>query len=543
MRPSDGAEETAERSGARLRACLGAAAVVLIALVLFSRVLRDPFLSDDYILLRGLRDGGPFGALTRGGMFFRPFAALSLWLDLRVFGLHPLGFHVVNVLLHATATMALFCVAQQLGSSALSAGIAAAWFLVSPTHSEPVAWISCRMDLLAAAAGLCGVSAWLGSRHGSPRAQALRLALAMGLLSCALLSKEAAAPLCLILAAWEILRAKQASVPSERRAALLRLVLVAALLPIYLTVRRLALGQWVGGYSHVQGDPVKAAKNVVVFTARALTGHFPAEYVPLQRPLYGVFDALAAALRARPLVLAGLAVLALLLIPLGLVVLRRLRSDGPREPLGFPLLAYGLALLPVLSLDVSLVMVEGERFLYLPSAFLLLTVAALLVRLVPRLRPRVYVAGTIAALYILSLRHALRAWNEAGSLAGTLLPEVAAARARGPLTLLNMPDCVRGAYVFRNGLSDALDLFYGLRGPVPILVSHVLVSATEPVHVELSPGRIVVRPGDPRSFIYGAEPPPDLTAVQEPDGNGVEIRGPRPARLYSYSAGHLRAIE
>ncbi|MGQ0551943.1 MAG: hypothetical protein ACT4PU_01830 [Planctomycetota bacterium] len=65
--------------------------------------------------------------------------------------------HVMNLLLHALATLGLWHLVQKLGCSAPVALLAATLFGVHPVHAEPVAWISARSDLGSAALGLWGI--------------------------------------------------------------------------------------------------------------------------------------------------------------------------------------------------------------------------------------------------------------------------------------------------------------------------------------------------------------------------------------------------
>lgn len=82
--------------------------------------------------------------------FYRPIQALSYALDFHFWKLDARGYHVTNILLHAlTAVLAYFLLAGFLKNNT-AALFAALLFAVHPVHTEAVAYISGRADILAA---------------------------------------------------------------------------------------------------------------------------------------------------------------------------------------------------------------------------------------------------------------------------------------------------------------------------------------------------------------------------------------------------------
>src|SRR6266849_5611378 len=130
---------------------------VLVALLAFSNTLNSYFLSDDFAQI-GKVLSGDF-SVTWGqahGGFFRPLFILSYVFDTKIWGARAFGFHLTNVLVHALNSFLVFLLSQQLirdlkldlkTKKAISIG-AAALFLLHPSHTEAVTWISGRADLL-----------------------------------------------------------------------------------------------------------------------------------------------------------------------------------------------------------------------------------------------------------------------------------------------------------------------------------------------------------------------------------------------------------
>lgn len=125
--------------------------------------------------------------------YYRPLQLLSYRLDSALGGGSPLVFHLSVVLWHVLASVFVLLVARRLfareADGRLEAVAAAALFAVHPIHSESVAWMAARPDVMAAALGLGAVLAYTQPGWSEVR----RACVAAVLLLASLLCKEVAA--------------------------------------------------------------------------------------------------------------------------------------------------------------------------------------------------------------------------------------------------------------------------------------------------------------------------------------------------------------
>ena len=79
---------------------------------------------------------------------WHPLTWLSHMLDCQLYGLHPAGHHLTNVLLHTATVIALFLVLWQLTGARWRSAFVAALFAIHPLRVESVAWVAERKDVL-----------------------------------------------------------------------------------------------------------------------------------------------------------------------------------------------------------------------------------------------------------------------------------------------------------------------------------------------------------------------------------------------------------
>jgi tetratricopeptide (TPR) repeat protein len=181
-------------------------------MLLYASVFDGPFVYDDTFYVRDntmVQDAANIGAFwttpypaTRPELgLYRPVTATTYLVDYLAYGLNPGGFHVSNAALHGSASALATLLVAGLGASTPAAAIAGVIFAVHPVHTEAVAWIVGRAEVLAGAGCFGAFLAWIRFRRTH---STLSLALAVGLYFLALGAKETAAPLpaAILLAEW-----------------------------------------------------------------------------------------------------------------------------------------------------------------------------------------------------------------------------------------------------------------------------------------------------------------------------------------------------
>ncbi|MBQ16869.1 MAG: O-GlcNAc transferase [Planctomycetaceae bacterium] len=133
---------------------------------------------------------------------YYPLTHTSFWLEYRLWSDRPLGYHAVNILLHAGSAVLLWRVLLGLGLP--GAWLAAALFAVHPVHVESVAWISERKNTLSGLFCLAAAGAWLRWWRAEPGTARRWWWGSLGLFLAALLSKTVTGtlPAALLVVAW-----------------------------------------------------------------------------------------------------------------------------------------------------------------------------------------------------------------------------------------------------------------------------------------------------------------------------------------------------
>ena len=195
----------------RLPILWGAALVAIVAVSSYPAI-SAAFVLDDYIFTdspaihawSGLWDIWFSPREIEGELHYWPVVYTTFWLEQKLWGITPLGTHLVNVLLYMVSVLLLWHLLRRLvvpGAWAI-----AAVFAVHPMHVDSVAWAIGRKDLLSGLFYMAATLCWIHSisdlgRSGGGSPEPIRVVRpglylgALGLFAAAMLSKSAAVTL------------------------------------------------------------------------------------------------------------------------------------------------------------------------------------------------------------------------------------------------------------------------------------------------------------------------------------------------------------
>ncbi len=379
-----------------------------LGFIAYLPAVTQSFLNDDFVLVNGVLEGGPFGVFAnKDAIFFRPLVSLSLFADVSLWGLDARGFHVTNILIHVANSIWLYLLASCIGfwiglevrDRRAASGLSALVFLLHPSHTEAVSWISGRGDLLATFFVLGSLTCYVRWRYLATS----RLPwISYLLFAAALASKESAACLPLLIAIVEALRWLTKPGRGALRSLVVNVGPYFGWLALYLVIRRHSIGHWVGGYgtdAHFQLNQI--ADRMMVFIARSLLPPLPD--------------------KATLLWTAGTVVG---LLALSVVFKRATSGRWPRPAIlaGASVGFFLCTLVPVLGLQTSVDTVTGERFVYLPSVFAVLAWCSALRAVLARRTTWWNVgAAALCLVCIVSLTRSNLTWYRAGKIAGEIV--------------------------------------------------------------------------------------------------------------------------
>ncbi|MCG8347459.1 MAG: hypothetical protein MI924_06720 [Chloroflexales bacterium] len=453
--------------------------IALLAIGLYWPTLNNFYVSDDFVLLYyGMRATTQevwqtfvpeFAGAPRGG-FYRPLGLLLWKWGYLIGGGDPFVQHVFNIGLHAINSVLVFVVARRLGLTSLPAFCAAITFVLFPTHAEAVSWLSGRFDLLATLFALLALILWLRESIRSRCLAGMCLILS-------LTSKETALifpGLLVLIIGLQFIAARQMSWAPARR---IVYIVAPAVLIVggYLALRFLVFGG-LGGY-------VNQAGTSLVFTATSadLWQMLHAARIYLTLPLnWSRASAYAASfswwLWIGAMAVAGLACVMFVAQCRQIHSLRTIISTQSIWALsGISLGWIALSLIPLLGPgDWATELLMGGRLMYLPSIGVCFLLAAWLfhieifVRRGVRFR-RITVWRTLLLFCIWTISAGIvlaanQRWHEAGQQARGLLEQIKQqypnVQPQTTFLLPPLPDNHEGAYVFRNGIEEAIRVTY-----------------------------------------------------------------------------------
>ncbi|MGD0885784.1 MAG: tetratricopeptide repeat protein [Thermodesulfovibrionales bacterium] len=306
--------------------------------------------------------------------YYRPLMHLIFMFNYYVFGLRPWGFHLVNILFHAGASILVFVIASRLlrassnpsqlkekgfvGSLLSPPFIGAVLFATHPIHTEAVAWVSGAPELSYTFFSLLSLYLYMRYEEGTKGMYPLSVVS----FSVAAFCKEPALTLPVILMAYDSIFGKKGKgyLPFIKR--YVPYLLVAG---VYLGLRYHALG----GFSPQEPHIVLSAYGYIINVFPLFLQYLGNLLLPLNlnafhvlHPISSIFETI------------GLVSLAATAAFVGVTFI----AFKKKSKVCFALLVIALPLLPSLYIPAVGENVFAERYLYLPSfGFVLLIALAL----------------------------------------------------------------------------------------------------------------------------------------------------------------------
>ncbi|ERT09355.1 putative membrane protein [Lyngbya aestuarii BL J] len=426
--------------------------IVSCGVFAYSSVFNDFFLSDDFVLIALFSELGPWGLWVNQqhgqSLFFRPVLSLISFIDYQVWGLNPFGYHLTNFLLHLMNSLWVGLIAFFLGKylkfqsrdQRLIPYLAALIFLLLPCHTEVVSWISARTDGVATFFGLLSFVFYLSYKYYFPPRLLIFSALSF---FAALLSKESVVTYPGLIILFELY---EYFILQNNRNTLAGRFSICSLyiwvLIIYFCSRFLKLGELVGGYGeevHLSFDLDRILQNLVIYPTRTfVTPRLESDFT---------FWFIA---------FLGLVVLFLF----SLIVCWKRRPQFSEVPpiLVFLIGSFFTLVLPAITVSVSMIDTQGERYLYFASGFAAIFLAIILIVILQNLALILIVSSAILLYFGTSVYDLNQNWNTAAKISEDLLVSLQEIP-KSQVIINSLPDNYHGAYIYRTGLIQGLYLF------------------------------------------------------------------------------------
>lgn len=335
----------------------GILVVFLASILVFANTLAMGFVYDDFTIIFELpliRDikNLPLIFTTdvwldagRQTPYYRPLGYASFAIDYSIWKDTALGYHLTNTLLHGCVSVLVLQVAHKLSDSRLTAFWAAMFFALHPVHSDAVAWISGRGEILSCGFMLAAFILYLRSRETTNIKVIQYVAATFYLFS--LMCKETAVTLPLLVLLYEIAVCRNYNLKSL----LIRITPFAVAIAIYLTLRFAFIDIFVWNNTPFVWR-LWTSITLVVAYIKSLVFPFDLKVfydIPIQKSPYS------------SVVFLSLAILTVITVILG-YIFRRNRL------LFFSFVWCGVVLLPVCGIVTLLnPALIADRYLYIPS--------------------------------------------------------------------------------------------------------------------------------------------------------------------------------
>jgi len=458
--------------------------LILLNLAFFAFNLNDFFLSDDFDWLNigkntqhSLVDY--FGANYYGergvGGSYRPMVNLIFWLNYQIGGLNPLPYHLTNLIFHIGVCFLIYLLVlllfEEFAEKKSIAILAALFFSILPNHSEAVVWIASVCDPIASFFYILSFYLYILFRK---KDKFLLLIFSVVSFILGLLTKEITMTLPLLILVWELyealsknkfgpapdpqsgsMRGFASDGPKRSQSAydglhwqniILKPFGYWLILLLYFVIRYASIGLIFGYYAQEKlqihfGLIFKMFVSLITdlfFYGKmrvVLTNYFVAN------KLFFIF-------------------LLVLILSLIWYALRNYKFKIP-----FLFDAYFILILPVLFLNFNNFTDEGERYNYLPSVVFCILLSLLIIQIRKDKFLKIIILASLLLYFSSFLINKNDNWHQASLISKNAIlndfkQAIDLTKQNEKLLFVALPDNFEGAPVLRNGIKEAINLFY-----------------------------------------------------------------------------------
>lgn len=397
----------------------------IAGLIIYLTSLNTFFVSDDFIVLDNLIKKN-----LVYGTSFRPLSNLSLLFDYKIAGLQPFFYKLVSLLIHLINSLLVFVFAKNIlrllkvGNVKSVAVASSVLFFLFPFHIEAVAWITCRGTLLATTCFLLAVIFYLKDTLASKGISIL-------LFFTGTFSYESifVFPFIVLLIEWHkgFLLKKVTGYFS-----LLMLTFLPYAIVKYCYTTSF-VSTWLGETIN-QLSLQQISKNIFISFSRC--------FLPPQEST---------------LLFVLLSVILIAIFIMGYI---RLREKNLSKFALFFAAFILISLIPAFLVGTDSHDTEGGRLLYLPGAITCMAVSFLIKKIADKNNLSGIVLFTGVVIYFLFyLFQYINEWKTAGKVSLSAIKKINAVHFTGQLYIIGLPQQYKGAFIFRNGFNEAVNLF------------------------------------------------------------------------------------
>jgi protein O-mannosyl-transferase len=458
----------------------------LLSFLVYAPSLFHFFVSDDFFLIEAVKSDGPLGIWTSAGeMFFRPIISITVWINYHLFGLNPFGYHLTNLIFHAANSVlvgVLFFLLwnhfSKKPTSPLIAGLVGLFYSLLLSHDEAVIWISGRTDIFATFFSLVSIVSFVKYLENYSKKY---LVISLVSVFFGLLSKESVVLIGLLYFILLLFHFRH-NLKSSFKTILILVAPFVIISIVYVLIRSMVLGTLIGGY------PIQYRSFMIWNIKFIMISLLP------QHDWFETHNR----------------IISSVLLILFSIMSYLSWKKGNRITLLVPVLFFALSVvlyIPALPYGVSFVTHEGGRFLYLPSIAWVIGFAWMLSIFSQKIQS--YTLIVLICIYSVLQLSNIEKWTVASDISLEYLECVQEFDSSQQIISLNPRDNYIGAYIYRNGLENAVRLFD--ETPPDIIVSDSLLLsltidfdlASETVCYDDSfylKNGLIIEPNDPDSF-------------------------------------------